>query len=68
VIESDELVADPQGVLARVEAYFGLPASGLAEPRRERWIEEDARCLGGVSRGGPPGEMTCVRPRLAADG
>jgi len=37
VLESDELVADPRGVLARVEAYFGLPVSGLAELRRERF-------------------------------
>jgi hypothetical protein len=37
VIESAELVADPRGALARVEAYFGLPISGSVELRQERF-------------------------------
>jgi hypothetical protein len=37
VVESDELLEDPAGVLARVESYFGLPSSGLSELRRERF-------------------------------
>lgn len=34
VIESVEMVADPQGVLARVEAYFELPAYGSSRASR----------------------------------
>ncbi len=37
VIESAELTADPAAVLARVEAYFGLPLSGGGALRREKY-------------------------------
>ena len=37
VLESAELLADPARALARVEAYFGLPESGLVALREERF-------------------------------
>jgi hypothetical protein len=43
VLESAELVADPAGALARVEAYFRLAPSGLGALRQERFSRSEAK-------------------------
>jgi hypothetical protein len=42
VLESSELIAEPARSLARVEAYLGLPPSGLSALRHERFSRTTA--------------------------